>query len=77
MPRPIPQFHGFIGQERAVGQLQQQLRGALTLGEPFPETAFFGPSGIGKTKLAMALAAEYGTQLQGGRKCAIAEPGFR
>ncbi|NQT38773.1 MAG: AAA family ATPase [Planctomycetes bacterium] len=63
MPRPLPQFHGFVGQERIVSRLRRQLDGAMTRNEPFPPSLFAGPSGIGKTLLATALASSYGTKL--------------
>jgi Holliday junction resolvasome RuvABC ATP-dependent DNA helicase subunit len=62
MRRP-KDFHGFIGQRRAVRFLQRQLRGAQALGQPCPHLLFVGESGMGKTRLARALAKEYGTEL--------------
>lgn len=62
MPRPVPEFRGFIGQKKVVDLLLRQLVGAMGLKEPFPDTALYGPSGVGKTKLASALAVEYGTR---------------
>lgn len=63
MPRPAPRFHSFIGHKRQVDFLKRQLAGAKYRGEPFPHTCFIGPSGVGKTQLAEALATEYGTQM--------------
>ncbi len=63
MSRPPHEFRGFIGQKKVVDQLRGQLAGAIALGEPFPHVGFFGPSGVGKTKLAEVLAAERGTRL--------------
>lgn len=63
MSRPLPRFHDFVGQRKAVKLLARQLDGVKSRGEPFPHTAFFGPSGVGKTLLAKALAKEYGTNL--------------
>jgi Holliday junction DNA helicase RuvB len=61
MPRPIPNFHGFIGQRRTVEFLRKQIRGALAHGQAFGHLLLHGASGMGKTKLARALAQEYGT----------------
>lgn len=56
-------WHGFVGQEQTVTHLQTQLRGAQALSQPCPHLLFIGPSGMGKTCLARALAAEAGTRL--------------
>jgi Holliday junction DNA helicase RuvB len=56
MPRPVPRFHGFVGQRKAVAFLARQLDGAKALGKAFPHTLMRGPSGMGKTMLARALA---------------------
>jgi Holliday junction resolvasome RuvABC ATP-dependent DNA helicase subunit len=54
-------FHGFFGQRKAVRFLARQLQGAQALGDPCPHLLIIGPSGMGKTRLAQALAAEAGT----------------
>jgi Holliday junction DNA helicase RuvB len=61
MPRPAPRFRNFIGHRRIVALLRRQLEGAQARGEPFPHTLLHGPSGVGKSLLAGALAAEMGT----------------
>jgi Holliday junction DNA helicase RuvB len=61
MARPVPKFNGFIGQRQAVAILQKQISGAKTLAQPLPPIMFSGPSGLGKTFLAQAVAAEMGT----------------
>jgi len=59
--RPESRFNDFIGQRKSVGHLRRQLEGALARGEPFPHSLFTGTSGLGKTFLASAMAAEYKT----------------
>lgn len=61
MPRPAPRFRDFIGQRKAVDFLRTQLDGAIARGLPFPPTLLLGPSGMGKTMLARALADAMGT----------------
>lgn len=54
-------FDQFIGQQRVIGHLRRLIEGAKTLGQPCPSLLFTGPSGYGKTALAEAVAAEYGS----------------
>lgn len=61
MPRPIPSFHGFVGQRETVKSLADHCQGALAKAEPLPHVQFGGPSGIGKTQLARSVAAEMKT----------------
>lgn len=63
MARPPHTFNEFIGQRRVVKHCKRVVDGAKTLGEPTPSLLLIGPSGIGKTALAAAIAAEYGTDL--------------
>jgi Holliday junction DNA helicase RuvB len=54
-------FHGFVGQPKIVRFLRQQIEGCKALSEPCPHLLMVGASGMGKTRLAHALAEEYGT----------------
>jgi len=63
MPRPAPRFRDFVGQKPVVDLLRRQLEGAQDHNEPFPHALFHGPSGVGKSLLAQALAAEMGTDV--------------
>lgn len=59
--RPVESFHGFIGQRQVVKRLKSLADGAQAQGKPIPHLLFAGATGFGKTKLAEALAAYFGT----------------
>lgn len=61
MGRPIPSFHGFVGQRDIARSLQAHCQGAVAKGHSLPHTRLDGPSGSGKTRLAQAIAQEMGT----------------
>lgn len=63
MPRPIQTFRGFVGRKEIVDLLKRQIAGALARRQTFPHSEFVGPSGVGKTLLAQAMAAEFGANL--------------
>jgi Holliday junction DNA helicase RuvB len=55
---------GFIGQSRVREQLELVLRGAVGRGAPPDHILLSGPPGLGKTSLAMIIAAELGASLR-------------
>jgi Holliday junction DNA helicase RuvB len=63
MARKPPTFNDFVGQSRVIRYVGKLLRGAKELGEPCPSLLLIGRSGAGKTALAWAVAAEYGSRL--------------
>lgn len=61
MARPPKTFHEFIGQPRTVKHLQRLIAGAKALGRTCPSLLLTAPNGYGKTALAGAVAAAYGS----------------
>lgn len=61
MGRPAKRFHEFIGQRRVVGHLQRLIGGAKQCGDPCTSLLLVGAAGFGKTSIAQAVAAEYGS----------------
>ena len=61
MPRPLPNWQGFVGQNAVVSSLRAHARGAKRQSVILPHIALGGPSGVGKTHLARAVAKEMGT----------------
>jgi len=60
--RPAPKFFDFIGQQKLIDFLRRQLAGAQALQVAFPHVLIMGQSGMGKTRLAHALATAFGTR---------------
>lgn len=60
MPRPLPSWHGFVGQRAVVDSLRAHARGAKRQSAILPHISLGGPSGVGKTHLARAVAKEMG-----------------
>ena len=57
-------LHDFIGQPRVREQLQLVLHGAKNRGSTPDHILLSGPPGLGKTSMAMIIAAELGTALR-------------
>jgi Holliday junction DNA helicase RuvB len=54
----------FVGQEKVRESLDVYIRAALGRDEALDHTLFFGPPGLGKTTLAMLMAAELGVKIK-------------
>jgi Holliday junction DNA helicase RuvB len=61
MGRPLPSWHGFVGQSDIVGAIKSHCRGSLSKGEALLHILLKGTSGTGKTHLARAVAIEMQT----------------
>ena len=53
----------FIGQEKIVEQLKIAIAAAKGRAEPLDHTLFYGPPGLGKTRIAGVLANEMGVNI--------------
>jgi len=63
MGRPETKFNGFIGQRRSVAYLERVIRGAKMRAVLCEPLVLIGPAGFGKTSLAKAVAAKYGSDM--------------
>jgi len=68
-------FTGYIGQTDVKKNLLTFTRAARDRGECLDHTLFYGPPGLGKTTLALILAAEMGTNLRQTAGPALEKPG--
>lgn len=64
MARPVKRFHEFIGQQPVVEHVQRLIHGAKVCGEACTSLLLVGTAGSGKTSIAKAVAAEYGSDFQ-------------
>ncbi|GAA2802377.1 Holliday junction branch migration DNA helicase RuvB [Saccharopolyspora taberi] len=71
-PRRLSEF---VGQARVREQLELVLHGALNRGDQPDHVLFSGPPGLGKTSLAMIIAAELGASIRVTSGPALERPG--
>ncbi|GAA4847921.1 Holliday junction branch migration DNA helicase RuvB [Saccharopolyspora rosea] len=71
-PRKLAEF---VGQPRVREQLELVLHGALKRGDQPDHVLFSGPPGLGKTSLAMIIAAELGAAIRVTSGPALERPG--
>lgn len=64
MGRPLRRFQDFIGQRRVLRHLERLIQGAQARGEAVPSLLLIARSGSGKTAMAKAVAAAYGSEFQ-------------
>lgn len=65
----------FIGQDAVRENLELAIGGARARGEPVDHILFHGPPGLGKTTLAMLIAAEMGTSIRITSGAVLERPG--
>lgn len=72
--RPMD-FDHYIGQEAIKRNLKVYIQAAKERGEPLDHVLLYGPPGLGKTTLAMIIAAEMGVEIRTTSGPAIERPG--
>ena len=65
----------FVGQEKVKESLSIYIKAALQRREPLDHTLFYGPPGLGKTTLALLIAAELGVGIKTTSGPALEKPG--
>ncbi len=65
----------FVGQEKVKESLSIYIKAALQRREPLDHTLFYGPPGLGKTTLALLIAAELGVDIKTTSGPALEKPG--
>jgi holliday junction DNA helicase RuvB len=60
MPQQPPTLEGYVGQAQLVSLLREEVRASKVRNTPLPSMFFSGPPGLGKTRLAHAIAASRG-----------------
>lgn len=66
---------GMVGQDRAVANLRRMITAARHRGEPVRHILLYGPAGLGKTKLAGAVAVEMAARLHTVSAPVLKDPG--
>jgi Holliday junction DNA helicase RuvB len=68
-------LHDYVGQEQVKSQLAIYIQAARQRGEALDHALIFGPPGLGKTTLAVIIAAELGVNLRQTSGPVIERPG--